>query len=203
MIRALLKRFDRLLCKLYGIYIFSDDPDGVIRLQQGKAPHRLSLSGKTIQPGEPVLTIHFWNDHLPPLPAGGPDLVWAKKSERLFLRSLQDVAVYINQNPALDGVRAIGGTTIILYSAHGDSGERIIRRLGFTAQPHRGKLGKFGNFIDNLYSWVLIWTYNPQGLSYHQLETFRRTDIWISREDFLERFAVKIPAHLQEITETT
>ncbi len=52
------------------------------------------------------------------------------------------------QNPALDGVRAIGGTTIILYSAHSDSGERIIRRLGFTAQPHRGKLGKFGNFIE-------------------------------------------------------
>jgi hypothetical protein len=202
-IRALLKRFDRLLCKLYGIYIFSDDPNGVIRLQRGKTPHPLSLSGQTIQSGEPVLNIHLWNDHLPPLPAGGPDLVWAKKSERLFLLSLQDVAVYINQNPALDGVRAIGGTTIILYSAHSDSGERIIRRLGFTAQPHRGKLGKVGNFIDNLYSWVLIWTYNPQGLSYHQLETIRRTDIWISREDFLERFAAKIPAPLQEITETT
>ena len=55
MIRALLKRFDRLLCRLYGIYIFSDDPDGVIRLQRGKAPHPLSLSGQTIQPGEPVL----------------------------------------------------------------------------------------------------------------------------------------------------
>ncbi len=40
---------------------------------------------------------------------------------------------------------------------------------------------------------MLIWTYNPQGLSYHQLETFRRTDIWISREGFLETIRGKIP----------
>ena len=151
-----------------------------------------NLNGSQVLPHAPVIIIHFWNERLPPIPPEGPDLGWAKRSQRLFLSSLHCLSDYLDSSSTLDEVQAIGGVTIALYGEHGASGERFMRRLGFTVLPSTHKLGKFGLFIDNLYSWVMIWIYSPAGLSYRHLTSLKRSEVWISRKDLQKRFGKQL-----------
>ena len=69
---------DALIRFYYGIYEFTDDPHCVLRvgLDQARAPVALS-DGTRIEFGEPIGTLHFWNEHLPRYSHQGPDLGWA------------------------------------------------------------------------------------------------------------------------------
>ena len=78
--RALMRRIDAWMLRVLGIFEFSDDPECVLRLQITRAPHTLCLNGRVVNAGEPVLELHLWNEHIPPLPPSGPDLAWATGS---------------------------------------------------------------------------------------------------------------------------
>ena len=69
---------DAMLRSYYGIYEFTDDPACVLRvaLDQARAPVSLS-DGLCVEIGEPVGSLHFWNEHLPRYSEKGPDLGWA------------------------------------------------------------------------------------------------------------------------------
>jgi hypothetical protein len=187
-VRFLVHGLDALLRRAYGVFEFCQEPDCLLRLQVGRAPRSLILEGQVVQAGEPVLLLHLWNEHLPRLPRSGPDLAWAKAAQRAFLRSLQAVAVYLQSQPELEHIAAVGGVTALLFTAGRDGGSRLMERLGFTVLPYRGPLGRFGEFWENFYSWMLIWAYNPAGLRYRPLFKLRRAEIWMLKADFIRRF---------------
>lgn len=191
--RALIRGFDAFVIRGSHVFEFCDDRNCLLRLQLAQARHAILLPGGSIPAGTPVLKLHFWNEHMPPIPPSGPDLAWGNRSARLFLRSLKTVAVYLQSQPGLDAVQAIGGATVLLIPGDHSGGESLVRRFGFTVLPYHNSLGRFGEFWENLYTWALIWTYNPVSLKYHRLFQIRRSEIWMARGEFLRRYGCPEP----------
>jgi hypothetical protein len=148
----------------------------------------LRLAEGEIRRGEPVLLLHFWNEHMPSMPVAGPDLLWARHTSRLLIRSFQLVALRMQQDYQLAGVRAVGGVTVLIptMSANGDG--QLLQRLGFVASQYQNPLGRFGEFWENCYSWLLMWAYNPSSLRNRSLFTLRRCEVWMAAETFLQRY---------------
>ena len=186
--RTLIRCLDTLVRRACGVFEFSDDDDCVLRLQLKEAPHTLHLKDCAVEAGQPVLGLHLWNEHLPPLPPTGPDLAWASQMRRLFMRSLHTVARQMRLDPRLARVRAVGGASALFSPTERPGGVRLMQRLGFTVMPYRSPLGQFGEFWENFYSWWIMWTFNAVSLRHRRLIRLRRTEIWMSTQEFLERY---------------
>ncbi|MGB9776446.1 MAG: YkoP family protein [Anaerolineae bacterium] len=190
--RALVRAFDRLLCRATGVFEFCDDPECLLRLQWARTPRDLSLSdGTRVRAGAPVLMLHLWNEHLPHPLANGPDLRWAARIHRMLVHSFREVARWLVEQPEGEQVEAIGGITVLALSADGRP-TPLIQRLGFEVFPYRRALGRFGEFWENLYTWAIMWTFNPLSLRGRSLFHLRRAEIWMSRAAFLRRYGERI-----------
>lgn len=188
-LRALIRGLDYLLRRAYGVFEFTNEPDCIFRLRLMQCLHRIELPEQTIQPGMPVIELHFWNERIPPIPITGPDLVWAVNMTRLVVGSFRSIACYIQQHKELCDVRAVSGTTVLVFSSQHSGGEKLFRRLGFEYfSPHRGPLGRFGVSWENVYSWALMWAFNAASLQQRRLLSLHRTEIWMSRQAFLDRY---------------
>lgn len=184
----MIRRLDAFLRGAYGVFEFSENQDCILRLQVAKISHPLSFSEDTIPTGAEVLVLHVWNEHMPPMPPGGADLAWTKKTFQAFLKSLGEAADYVKSKPAMKEVRAVGGITILLFSGDRASGARFMERLGFAVMPYSNPLGRFGEFWENFYSWMLMWTYNPGSVRYRPVMGFRRAEFWMPVEEFVWKY---------------
>lgn len=184
----MIRKLDDGIRKSIRVYEFTRETDCLLRLQVSRAPHTLRLPDGAVEAGEPVLMIHLWNERLPPIPPGGLDLAWARRILRLFSHSLCLAAIYLRDTPRLNEIRAVGGVTILLTSGSHRTGIRFMQEMGFTIFPYSSPLGRFGEFWENFYSWLIIWTFNPGRLQDRSLFGLRRSEMWMSREAFLERY---------------
>lgn len=186
--RFLVLILDDVIRKSTRVFEFSQDANCILRLQVTRAPHTLQLPDLTLEAGEPVFLIHLWNERLPVYAPGGADLTWARRMLYLFSHSLRLVAGYLSDDPKLSTIRAVGGITILLTAGLHEGGSRLVQDMGFTVTPYFGRLGRFGEFWENFYSLMTIWTFNPHSLPHRSLFRLRRSELWMSREAFLKRF---------------
>jgi hypothetical protein len=147
-----LRGLDTLLSRASGVFIFCEDPQCILRLSLGDAPHPLHLPGALVERRDSVLFIHLWNERLPAIPPQGPDLAWGAKTLHSFRHSLLAVAGYMAQYPELSKVRAVGGVSSLPFGGVHASGGRLLQALGFTVIPYRNPLGAFGEFWENFYA---------------------------------------------------
>ncbi|MCR4405372.1 MAG: hypothetical protein NUW24_00390 [Anaerolineae bacterium] len=192
--RAIVRRFDGLLRRAFGVTEFCDDPQCLLRVQLARCPRHVRLSdGAQLLPGEPVLMLHLWNEHVPPMGSTGPDLPWAIKAYRQLIPSLHRVATLVATDPRWAGIRAVGGISVLILLDSASSSARLMERLGFDVMPHpSGPLGRFGEFWENLYTWALMWAFNAPSLRRKHLSRLQRSEIWMSRQRLLERYG---PCH--------
>lgn len=186
--RALIRAFDGFLRRRYGVFEFSNDADCLLRLQFGRASHPLPLPDGVVPAGAPVLLLHLWNEHIPPIPPQGPDVAWAARAYRLFTRSLQAAADLLRSDPRFAEVQAVGGATVLIPLPGETASGGFVRRLGFTVLPYAGRLRRFGEFWENFYTWWIMWAYNMPSLRGKNLLRLRRHEMWMSRREFLRRF---------------
>jgi len=190
-VRALIRCFDGFLREALGVCEFCEDPDCLLRLRFAGAPHVLRLGDRVVEADEPVLELHFWNEHFPPLPLKGSDLAWAVRTRGLLVRSLRGVAGEMGRDPRLAGVRAVGGVTVLLSPGDHPAGVHLMERLGFTVLPYHGPWGRFGEFWENFYTWWLMWTYNPVSVRLRSLLRLRRAEVWMPADEFLRRYGAQ------------
>ncbi len=186
--RAAVRLIDVLLRKKARLFEFSQAPDVILRLQLRSAPHTVDVMGTTIAKGEPVLGIHTWNERMPRIPTSGADLEWALILSRCLVRSFRGVARWMCIDPRASELRALCGISTLFSSVDHTGGMRMIQRLGFTVIPYYRPLGRFGEFWENLFSWWLMWAYNDVSLLSRNFWHVKRTEVWMTRADFLERF---------------
>ena len=186
--RPLIRLLDAILRRAYGVFEFCDDRDCVLRIRLTKASHPLRLSDRVVRAGDPVLELHLWNEHIPPLPPDGPDMAWAIRTRHMLIHSLHMLARQMENDPHLGSVRAVGGITVLLSPGDRPAGERLMERLGFTITPCPNPLGRFGEFWENFYAWCLMWTFNAASLRRRQLIRLRRVGVWMPTEEFLRRY---------------
>ena len=186
--RQIIRLLDAVLRRISSNYAFCDDPGCLFRLRQTRASHTMRLPGTTILRGEPVLELHVWNPHVPLMPEGGASLAWALNLRRMLIHSLQLVAGEMLGDPALGGVRAVGGDSVMVDLSGSSGSKRLMQRLGFTVTVYQGPLGAFGEFCKNLHAWMLMWTYNPASLQRRRFLDLRRSEVWMTSADFLARY---------------
>ena len=186
--RAFVRLIDTAVRRARGVYTFCEEEECLLRLQLSQAGHELSFPGCRMPPGAPVLELHLWNEHVPPLPPAGPDLAWAKRIKRMFVHSLRAVGDQMRRDRRLVSVRAVGGLTSLLSLDGSSGGVAMFQRLGFTVLPYHHPLGRFGEFWDNLYAWWLMWTFNPVSLRSRRYSSLQRVEIWMPAEEFLSRY---------------
>ena len=186
--RAFIRLIDAAVRRARGVFTFCEQEDCLLRLQLSRAGHELRFPGCRVPPGVPVLELHLWNEHVPPLPPSGPDLAWATKMRRLFLHSLRAVGRQMGRDRRLVSVRAVGGVTGLLSLDGNSGGVAGFERLGFTVLPYHHPRGRFGEFWDNLYAWWLMWAFNPVSLRSRRFSGLQRVEIWMPAEEFLSRY---------------
>jgi len=91
--RFLVRKLDDVIRKSIGAFEFNYDENCLLRLQVNRAAHTLHLPNLTIEPGDQVLLIHQWNEHLPPFSAGGAYMAWARRFLRLIDYSFRLIVV--------------------------------------------------------------------------------------------------------------
>lgn len=187
--RALIRWFDRFLRRAFGVFEFTDDPECIFRLQRTNARHDITLSdGTVVSKGDPVLGLHFWNEHLPPIGPEGSDLAWGVRTARMMVSSLRAIVAWVRDHPELADRQIIGGATVLIESGATGGSARLIRRLGFDIFPFKNVLGRFGEVWENLYTWWLMWAYNKASLRRKRLLRIRRTEIWMRIDRLVAQF---------------
>ena len=188
--REVIRILDKGLRSALGVFEFCDDPDCLLRVQVTSAAHALSLPGCLVPKGAPVVGLHLWNEHIPPLPAEGSDLAWAAQTRRKLVASFHALAGQMLHDSRFADVQAVGGITVLLLPGNDVGGEKLFRRLGFSMFPYHSALGRFGEFWENLYSWWIMWTFNPATLHHRHVLRLHRSEVWMSSEEFLSRYGV-------------
>jgi len=188
-LRALICRFDKLLSRLHRIRVFSTEPNVIVRIQVGRLSHPILLPEGKIPAGTKAIMLHLWNERLPSMPAEGADLSYARNFYHFMFDSLETLGQYLRDNESLNDVQVIGGVTShVLLSGPNIGGNLMLRRMGFTLSPYRHPMKKIGLFLENFYTWILMWTFNPASLHSHNLFKLQRVEGWIGAADFLERY---------------
>lgn len=186
--RTAVRGIDYLL-RLHGrLFEFSQDPECLLRLQLSTAPHTVTINDRIISRGEPVLGLHIWNEHMPKLPPTGADLEWALRLRRRLIHSFQGIARLMQEDERLAQVSSLYGASALFSQSDHTGGIRMMQHLGFTVVPYHRPLGRFGDFWENLFSWWLMWTFNAASLHSRKFWRLQRTEIWMTKEDFLHRF---------------
>lgn len=186
--RPAVRAFDAFLRRCFRIVELSSDPACLLRVRLTRATHPVTLPDGVVAVGAELLEIHLWNERVPPIPRGGPDLAWAHRAQRMFFASLREAARCLREDPRLAGIQAVTGVTALVFSPDGLERNRLMQRMGFTVLPAPSPLGRFGRFWENAYTWAIMWTYSPSSLRSRRLRDMRRDEFWMTRAGFLERF---------------
>lgn len=161
---------------------FSGDPRCLLRIKHGRNAWPVVLAdGTIVGPGEAVLTMHLWNEHLPARSdALAPGLALLRDGET----TLRQLVRFLESRPDLDQVRAIHGEIGFLSDARLPQAQRIASRLGFQLVPGErpGWNPLRRSFWRNVESWRLLRRFNPESLERSGFGHLRRCEAWMSRE---------------------
>jgi hypothetical protein len=183
---------DRWLRHRQGVYEFTDDPMCLFRLQRGQADCDLALAdGTHIWRGDPVLNLHMWNEHIPPLGANGFCLAWARHLTRQVESSMYGIARHLMWSRALDDIVALRGDMRLGIAQQNEQLARIAGHYGFEpAGTEADSLGPglFRRFAENVFICLLVLAANPARL---RTDVLRRDHklVYLSRSTLEKRYA--------------
>jgi len=127
------------------------------------------------------------------MPPEGPTFAWANRFRRQMNHSLREVAASARVDPRLAGIRAVHTRLASASPGHRDTVRRFSAHFGFetiVGDAPAPMARRFQSFVDNLWAWVMVWTFNPPALKGRDVMK-RREDIWISVAALTARFAPK------------
>ena len=108
---------------------------------------------------------------------------------RGVVRSLEQLADYVQREPRLRGFKAVHADFVVTSANELRFFSRMTRMLGleFTEpEPPRDWVGRLHAWGDRMLRRLLAWTFNPMSLR-HGAEPARR-QLWISRHVLLTRY---------------
>ena len=190
--KAAIYSLDALLRRWHHVQEFTSKDGCLLRIALGRSERNMTLSdGTGILRGERIGELHLWNEHIPPMPEEGPDLRWGLTFYRRWMRSLEELAAYVENEPTFKDIRAFRGEVAFVLDGGSERYAKLLRQWGFDfirAGPSRGRLRRFGEFWENVYSWGLMWAFNPGSLRRKGLLRLERCQLWISRQVLLQKY---------------
>jgi hypothetical protein len=175
---------DSILRHHYRVKEFTDDEECIFRIAVVPSQCAVRLSdGTGIKEGDPVLHLHFWNEHLPQMGTDGPSTGWANLMKRRVQRSLATVSRHLDRERQFDAVQALHGSPPFASRLGAAQMVRTAHRFGFDviepdapAELHK----RIHEMLDSMVLWSMAYTFNPAALRSKGLP-LRRHQLWISR----------------------
>lgn len=181
-LRFLIIKFDQLLSNFLGVKIFTDNSSCILRYRIIKNKRYISLPNDTISKGEFIVELHLWNEHIPIVPEEGVSLFWGENFKNLFFYSFGELIDFLEKTPYKE-VDWFFGEICFFYKDH-KKVVRFLKRLGFIVYPVEASsiFQKFYIFLQNIYSFFLIYAYNPNSLRGKNLFSGKRYHLWIKKD---------------------
>jgi len=184
---------DAILRLRQGIEEYTDDRNCIFRISMETAVGAAILSdGAAIRPGDPLVQIHYWNEHMPVLPDNGGLTGWASLFRHRIAHSLTLLNAYLDTELRFRGVAGIHGLPTFPARPGPLALSRTCEHLGFDVMPLED--GAIHAWLDSLLISGLIWTFNPASLRNHGL-TRGRIQIWMSRATLTKRYGGMAERH--------
>src|SRR2546422_1039316 len=99
---------DRWLQRWQGVFEYTHKPNCIFRVALGKLNSQIVLSDGTLGfPGDRVIDLHFWNEHIPATPIQGHSLGWGRRFNRNLTESLHELAGFLMNEPELRDINII------------------------------------------------------------------------------------------------
>jgi YkoP-like protein len=175
----------------FGVVEYSAHPACVFRLQIASSRRELMLAdGTSLRPGERIAQLHFWNEHIPPVPRSGTTIQWGCRMQRGISISLQELARYLSSRPDLCDISVVCGDVPSATVGRCQQIQCIMAYYGFETIMEARRL-PFGKRMHRLGENVLIsltvFALNAAAL---RLDTLRcvRVSIYLSRRTLERKF---------------
>jgi hypothetical protein len=174
-----------------GVVEYSTHPQCLFRLQIGRSHRQLLLhDGTLLRPGERIARLHFWNEHVPPVPQGGSTIRWARQMQHGIAISLRELVEYLTSQPDLADVAVVCADVPCGTQSQAHQVAHIMARYGFETMfeeeplPLGERLHRFG---ENILISLVVLARNSAAL---RADTLRRVrvPIYLSRRGLAERF---------------
>lgn len=183
-------RLDGWLRRRQGIYEYTTDRRCLLRAEIGRSDRAVTLGdGTRLAAGDPVLVLHLWNEHIPPIGSRGPTVGWARHMSRAAHVSLRELARYLQQHPELDDILAICGDMHLGSARQAEQFTRLVSRYGFETVDEGGAEtdGALHRLGKNILVLLLVAATNPVALRSTILRRFHRR-VFISRAMLARRY---------------
>jgi hypothetical protein len=177
----------------HGVFEYTSDPDCIFRLQFTRLQYPVVLvDGTILDPGDRIARIHLWNEHIPPLPANGATLRWARRMSRHLDISLRDLAQFLGSRRDLEDVRAVQADMMFGTDEQTEQLLHICGSFGFRAEivtkpPSVAKL--LHRYLENMLIACMILAQNPKAF---RPDCFRRArvSVFMPRAELDERYRI-------------
>ncbi len=182
---------DKWLQRRQGVIEYSAHPQCLFRMDVRRARRQLRLrDGTLLRPGQRVVHLHFWNEHIPPVPEIGTTIRWARQMQHGIAVSLRELAKYLASRPELADIAVIWADAPCGTPSQAHQLAHIMAHYGFETiledAPMRlaERLHRFG---DNILISLMVLAQNSVTL---RADTLRRVrvPIYLSRRGLAERF---------------
>jgi hypothetical protein len=187
----LLFAFDAKYLRSAAVVEYTDDPSCIFRLEVSPSHRDVSLrDGVKVRRGDRIARLHFWNEQIPPVPAGGTTIRWARQMQKSLEASLCDLADYLTAHPELADVSVICADVPSGTAAERDKIAHIMGYYGFELIPEdeqlplRERLHRLG---DNILISLRVFAQNAAAL---RLDTLARVrlPVYLSRDSLVRKF---------------
>jgi YkoP domain len=187
-------QLDRVLRRWQGIYEFSQADDCLLRVAVTRARKRIDLpDGSVVHPGDEIVELHWWNEHVARLVADKPALACAKLLPALVQHSFEQLAKYMATAPKAKSARFIHGDAVLPMRSRRNQIVARVQQYGFwVMRPAEGPIERVHNYFEEYLVRALLWAFHRRKAG-RRMRTLRRVDLWATRAEFLGRYG---PARL-------
>ncbi len=184
------RRLDATLRRRQGIFEFTEDPKCLLRLSLHRAEKETALSDSVVRRGEWVGELHLWNEHLPQISGGGPNILWGAGMRRSLRRSLASLATFVESDQTFSQVRFFHGELAFAPGKQLDHTRCLAAGLGFEvlsrpiASDPVGRIAALGKMM---FLWGMVRTFNRGALRPMDRRSHPACfEYWIKRETLLQ-----------------
>lgn len=187
----LLFAFDKRLRRRLAVFEYTQDPSCIFRLEIARSRRSLALrDGSRVYPGQRIARLHFWNEHVPPVPRHGASIAWARRMQRAIADALRELARYLASRPDLGDIAAICADASTATRTQSGQLARIMAYYGFEAIIERERLPigeRLRRFGENILFSLIVFAQNSAALRPDTLKRVR-LPIFLSRRTLEQRF---------------
>jgi len=187
----LLFSLDARLRRRQAVFEYTRHPSCIFRLQIARAERSFTLrDGACVQAGERIARLHFWNEHVPPVPRQGATIAWARRMQNAIAEALRELARFLAERPDLADIDLICADVPNGVAAQREKLARIMGYYGFEAVIEREHLSLSGHLHrlgENVLITLVVLAQNAAALRADTLNR-ARLPIYLSRRALLARF---------------